>query len=352
MYASLKSRVANKAVPPPQATDAYRDMRRRLTALLIIVAVLAVGWVGGWFALASWAEARVSDALREIAERGVEVDCSGRDIVGFPFALKLACGETEVAETRTRSQAQFAGLTGGASVFAPTTAAIDLASPARLESPFLASPAEFRWSEAELDVGMGLSGPRTVSFDSDDLSAIVPVREIPDAALTAERASGTLAPSGDGGTAISLVFTELALSGAAMALPPVSGHASAQLSVPPRALLSGRAHLQPPFSARSIDVVLAAGEARLGVGGDITVDAEGLLDGTVALRIAGAEALPALVTTLPADVQKLANAAIGGILLGEPTTLDGEPATELVLEIEKGRAKVGPVSVELPRLPL
>ncbi len=327
-------------------------MRRAVTAL-IIVGVLALAWVGGWFALAAWAEGRVSDALGEIAERGIEVDCPEREMVGFPFALKVACGETAGAERRSGSTARIAGLTGGASVFAPTTAAIDLASPARLESPLLAGPAELRWSEAELGVGMGLGGPQDISFESQDFSAELPVPQVPDAAVAAKSAAGTLTPSEDGGTNVSLVFTDLALTGAGLTMPPVSGHASAEVSMPPRALLSGRAGLQPPFFARAIDVSLASGEARIGVAGEVNVDAEGILDGTVALKIAGSEGLPALIAALPAEIQKLANAAVGGMLaFGEPTTLDGEEATELVVEIEDGRARVGPVTVEVPRLPL
>ena len=326
---------------------------RRLVTIILILGTLALAWSGGWFALAAWAEGRVDAALGEIAERGVEVDCPERDMVGFPFALKVACGETALAERSSGSEARLAGLTGGASVFAPTTATVDLASPARLQSPLLVGPAEFRWSEAQFGVGMGLGGPEDVSFESEDIAAELPVPQMPDAAAAARSAAGTLTPSAEGGSNVSLVFTDLALSGGGLTLPLVSGRASAELSMPPRALVSGRGGLQPPLYARGIDVSLASGNARIGATGEVAVDAEGVLDGTVALRIAGAEALPALIATLPAEAQKLANAAIGGMLaFGEPTTLDGEEATELVVEIEDGRARVGPVTVDVPRLPL
>src|SRR3712207_175678 len=103
-------------------------MRRRLVTLGLALLVLAVVWSGGWFALAAWAEGRVSGVLAEIAERGIDIQCGGREMVGFPFSLKLACGDTAVSERSSGSAAAFAGLTGGASVFAPLTAEIDLAS--------------------------------------------------------------------------------------------------------------------------------------------------------------------------------------------------------------------------------
>ena len=199
-------------------------------------------------------------------------------------------------------------------------------------------PADFSWSNAGIDVGFGMNGPRAISFDAADLAA-----SIPGANVAAGRAGGTLAPAEDGGTDAGLSFAGLALSAAGMTFPPFDGTASAHLSVPPRALLAGRAGLQAPLSARAVKVSLAAGAARVQAEGDLTVDAEGVLDGTIVLRIAGAEALPAFIAALPPEQQKLGNMAVGGIIaFGQRGTLDGEPATELLIEIDQGEAKVGP----------
>jgi hypothetical protein len=75
---------------------------RRLIAILVILVVVALAWAGGWFALAAWARGQVSTVLAEVAARGVEVDCSGRDIVGFP----LRCG---LPATRRRLRNAAAG---------------------------------------------------------------------------------------------------------------------------------------------------------------------------------------------------------------------------------------------------
>ena len=137
-------------------------------------------------------------------------------------------------------------------------------------------------------------------------------------------------------------------------MPTVSGTAAAELSVPPRALLAGRAGMQAPIWARGIDV--RAGERRRevsGVAGEIAVDAEGVLDGKMTLRVGGAEALPAFIAALPEAWQKLGNAVAGGLFaFGRPTTLDGEPASELTVEIKRGEAKIGPIEFSLPKVPL
>ncbi len=326
---------------------------RRLIPVLIILIIIAGLWVVGWLWLASWAERNVARVLAEVEERGVAVNCAERDIVGFPFALRLACGPTSVAEQGSQTQAQLAGLTGGASVFAPRTAQIALASPARVESPLLAAPADFQWDDADVGVGMGLNGPQTVSFEALNISGNLPLSDLPQTTASAASASAALAPTADGRTDADFAFTGLALSLAGTALPPFDGYGSALLSVPPRALLAGRAALQAPLSAQGVTVNLSAGDARLQAAGDVSVDAEGIVDGTITLRVAGSEALPALIAALPPDQQKAGNAAIGAMIaFGSPTTLDGARASELVVEIVRGRARIGPVEVSLPRLPI
>jgi hypothetical protein len=111
--------------------------------------------------------------------------------------------------------------------------------------------------------------------------------------------------------------------------------------------------LQAPLSAQAVNVVLSAGEARIQGEGNVSVDAEGIVDGTLTLRIAGTEALPGFLAALPTEHQRAGNAALGGMIaFGTPTTLDGDKASELVIEIVRGRARIGPVEINVPRLPL
>jgi hypothetical protein len=320
--------------------------------MLLILAVLALAWSGGWYWLAGWADRRIPGWLAEAAESGIEVSCAKSDIIGFPFALRIDCGETAVAERETGTNAKLAGVTGGVSVFAPATAQVALASPAHIESPLLEGPADISWEDAEMDMGMSMSGPRDVSFDATDVLANFVLGDS-DPAVAAAGASGTLSPSDAGGTEATLAFRDLIVSADGDTFPPVSGSASGHVSLPPRALASGRTALQTPLSANNVEVTLASGEARLQALGDVAIDAEGIVDGTVTLRIAGADALPAFIAALPPERQQIGNAIAGAIFaFGQPTTLDGEQASELVVEIERGEARIGPVEVTLPRLPL
>ncbi len=123
--------------------------------------------------------------------------------------------------------------------------------------------------------------------------------------------------------------------------------------MPPRALLAGRAGLRAPITARDIDVQLDSGGARFSAQGEISVDAEGILDGSITLRIAGTDALPAVIAALPPQLQMHGNAIVGALFaFGRPTKMDGEPASELTIQITRGEARMGVIEFGLPRVPI
>ena len=327
---------------------------RRLFAGLIILVVLAAGWAGAWFWLAGWVDRNADPTLRRIATRGIDVDCPNRAVVGFPFALRVTCGETAVAERSTGTRASLPGATGGASVFRPMTAEIDLQSPVRVQSPLLDGPVEFRWTEAAVDVGMGMNGPKTVSFDAAGLFGAFALPGFPEQTVAAATAEAHLAPSPSGGSAVALAFTDLAFANGDTRFPAVTGSAVADLSIPPRALAAGRQGISLPVSAREIQIQIQSGEARFVIEGDISLAPGGILDGTLILRIAGAEALPEFIAAMPLEFQRIANAVAAGLFaFGQPTDVDGRPGSEMRLTIAGNRVQIGPMlEFELPRLPL
>lgn len=321
-------------------------MRRLTTIVVIILVILAAVWSGGWYAAASWVEARVPGVLQQIADRGIDVDCPRRAVVGFPFALQVACGPTEVAERNSGSHAEMGGVTGGVSVFAPMTAAVALESPATIQLPLLPEGAEFTWNDASVGLGLGMNGPRAATFDATDFSA-----KILGASLSAGSARGTVSPANNGGTEGTAAFTALVFSNPDMTLPPLDGKVSGWISVPPEALASGRAGVQAPVTMRLYDTAINTGGSRIELEANVSIDAEGILDGTVTVRLAGTEGFQKLIESLPADQQERGNQAIGGMFLfGQPTTMNGQAASELTVNIVRGVVKVGPVEKTLPRI--
>lgn len=327
--------------------------RRTLISIAVIVLILAAGWSGAWFWLAGWADRKAGEQLEELARQGLDIDCQQRTVIGFPFALRVTCAETRVAETVTDTRADVAGVSGGASLLAPMTVNINLTSPVRVDSAQFTAPAEMNWEDAALNVGMGMNGPRDVTFATAGLEANVSIPDVPVQKIAAESAQGALSPSSDGGTDVAVAFAGLRLFLGAVELPPVTGVAAGVLSVPPRALLAGRAGVAAPVTAKNINIALESNGARFRAQGQIAVDADGLIDGVITFQIAGADALPTFIAALPEAWQKIGNLVAGGLFaFGKPTSLDGEPASELTLEIEQGEARIGPIEFGLPRVPI
>jgi hypothetical protein len=326
---------------------------RRLVAAGIIVVILAAIWVGGWFWLARMVEANAEPALDEIAERGVSVECPNRTIGGFPFALRVTCGETAVAERSTGTRADFAGATGGASIFRPLTAEIALNSPGRVESPLLEGPLEVRWSEAAVDVGLGLDGPKNYSFDATQILGTLTLPGLPEQTLAATTAEAHLAPSEDGGSAIALAFADLSYVEGDTRYPLLTGSAIGEISVPPRALARGRDGIELPVEARGVRIMLESGGARFVLEGDIAMSENHTLDGTIIVSIAGIDAFHDFIAALPEEMQRIGNAVVAGMLIsGQPTEIDGKQGSEVRIPIDGSRAKIGLIEFDLSDLGL
>jgi hypothetical protein len=233
------------------------------------------------------------------------------------------------------------------------TAEVSVGSPVRIESPLLQGPIDLRWKEAKVDVGVGMNGPSDATFDAVDLAAAFSVPGLPEQSVMATTARAHLAPSESGGSDIELAFTNLEVAAGDNPFPPISGTAVAELSVPPRALASGRSGIDLPVQARGIEISIESNGAYFMMEGDIAVTAGGFVDGTVVVRVAGADALPDFIEELPEQFQTLGNAVAAGLFaFGQPTTIEGNEGTEIRVTIQSSRAQVGPVEVELPRLPL
>ena len=326
---------------------------RRLIGLLVILVILAAAWVGGWFWLAGYVERNAEPTLKQIADRGVEIDCPNRTIGGFPFAIRVVCGTTAVAERSSGTHASLPGASGGASIFKPMVAEVELQSPMRVESPLLDGPLEMRWKDASVDVGVNMSGPRDIRFTAADFLGAFSLPGAPEQTVTAAHADARLAPSANGGTTVSTAFTDFAFAAGGTRFPPVSGTASAEISVPPRDLTRGRAGVKLPVEARGIAVAIESNGARFAIEGDIALEPEGVLDGTLLVRVAGAEALPEFIAALPEEFQRIGNFVAAGLFaFGQPTNVNGVQGAEVRVTIDANHARIGPVEVELPRVRL
>ena len=188
---------------------------------------------------------------------------------------------------------------------------------------------------------MGMSGPRDVSFDAAESAG----------ELRASRNSGREPWRRRAQRHARALRRRRHRGGARLHRPRArrrtarpsagDGSASGELSVPPRALLAGRAGLQAPLSAHNIDVALESGEAQA-AGARAMSPSTPRESSTARSRSAS----PAPRRSPPSSPRcrrsgrRSATPSPAAIFaFGQPATLDGEPASELTWRSSAARRR-------------
>ena len=244
-------------------------MRRRLIPVVVIVVVLAAAWGGGWFWLAAWADAQAPDVLAR--DRGAR---RRRRLPGPRHRrLSLRAAASPAARPRSRSAHRHAGESRRRDRRRSRLRAADgggragFAGARRIAAR--SEPAEMRWEDAGDRRRHRHERPARRLLRRRRLR-----RRVRRSGLAGQQVAAASAPRArsrpptDGGTDAGAAFTDLGALGRRHDAAAVRRHRVGELSVPPRALLAGRAGLQAPLSARGIDVALESGGARVQAEGD------------------------------------------------------------------------------------
>ena len=337
---------------PSSETPLHRParMRRNFILLVAAVAVLVVGWSIYWWVVTD----RVETMLREALVRPLPLDARTDRLLpdplavgGYPFRVEARCGSTA------------ATLPDGGTLAAGAFTAVALAYDWRkaifeLDGPLSVRPADgpaidATWTSARA------SGARDGRLlDSADIVLEAPVLTV--AGREAGRAGHLEAhvrrAPGDGDTPAG---TDAALSATGLASPmlPLPLDVSAVVRI---GALSGRGPLtegigDEPLPLFIRELSLASGAAKLRAAGDLTVDAEGRLDGVLDVTIADPAALAATLRPfLPEDSQLPAALAGAVAAFGRD---DGDGQRTVTVTIRRGRGTIGLIPLgRLPRLPV
>lgn len=326
-------------------------LRRNLVLLVVAVVLLVAGWSGYWWVLTGRVETALRDALVRPLPDGTAVACDPLSVGGYPFRVEARCGS--VAAT----------LPDGTRMAAGALTAVALAYDWRrvifeLDGPLTAQP------EAGPEITLAWQAARSSAardgrlLDSADLVLEAPVATVGGreaARATHLEAHVRRAPSAQGEPD----GTDAAVSVAGLVSPvvPLPLDVSAVVRIGDAgAALAGRGPLaegigdEPlPVSIRTF--TLSSGAARLDASGDLTVDAEGRLDGTLDVTIADPVALAqTLAPLLPPD-SPLPTALAGAVAAFGRDSGDG--SRTVTVTIRRGRGSIGLIPLgRLPRLPV
>ena len=333
-------------------------MKRRVTMLVLVLALAAGAWTYLWFGVARRAEAEVERRMAQIAEHGIRIGCAERKFGGFPFRLELDCVKPSFDLDGTgRVFANAERLQFVSMVWAPFRFVVLAEGPLVGRTPETVEPVRGAWSSARASLDFSTDRVRRISVEFTDFvlgpGSAAAMRLVPRVAVKRLELHGRPnggAAGGDVDFAGRAVDLDVILAdGRTLPLVSFEFDTTVRKALPfllrsghPGDLLKawqaagGRIDIHR-LRGELGDTALAEGSGRIGA------DAVGRIEGRFDARMAGLERLLA-----PAGG---VIARLGPKALGAEAELDGRSARAVKVRITEGRVMIGPVGIgDLPPL--
>jgi len=344
----------------PSAMVVRRRNRRYIT-LVVLVLVIAAGWAAFW----KYAEGAARDNLagwkaRE-AQAGRIYDCGAQTTGGFPFRFEVICDGASAVIRGVASPVEIktSNVHIATQVYQPNLLITEVTGPLTIGEPGQPPLFVADWTLAQSSVSGTPQSPQRVSVVLDgpnvkrtDLAA--PIFSADRLEFHARMLEGS---------AQDHPVIELFARTAKMSAPVAGAAAAIPVSLQIDAVLRGLGSLTPqPLPQRLRDFAQAGGKVEvrqvrlergetLAVGsGELTLNAQGRLEGRLNTSVAGAETL--INDIAAANQKKLGfSISISSGLLGGNKKLDGRPAISLPLRLADGSIYLGPLKLgEVPPL--
>lgn len=331
---------------------AKRSRTLRYKVLMIGVLVVVVGWTVGWFMIATVVDRHAENAAQQARQSGAVMDCVDRSVTGFPFRIEVRCGKGSRIGNAD-GMVTVNSLTAAALIYKPSRLIMEARSPATVRAkgmpPFAAS-----WTLAHASARLDLEKQALERFDVEVKAGALTVGDGEPVPFQALHINMRESPGDDGGLDVALRLEDVLPPGVeapiSLVLRGQVENGAALLSAPDTVLdmlaRDGLAILIETASIENADNAVAAS-------GMLTLDANGLLNGSIDLAVAGGE-LPLLEAFATPQTRQTVSAVISNILSFAPaTTIGDKNARKLTLSVRDNKVSAGIIPlVELPRIDL
>jgi hypothetical protein len=361
------------------------------------VIVLAAGWCGLWYYAAGVANRTLNSWLAREAAAGRVYACGSQGVSGFPFRIQARCVAASAVLNSLQPPLAVAAneVTFTAQVFQPTVLVGDVTSPLTVAAPGKSPSFVATWSAARISVSGLPPFPDALSVHiaqphlDAGAGANVPVVFAADDADFQVR---VVAGSVDNHPVIDAVVHFAAATAPALhaaLADPLQGDVELQLSglkdLSPKTLAQRVSEMQASGGAIEVKALrLQRSDAIVLGAGTLTVNEHGKLDGVIQVTVNGLEnvvpqlgidkligqgidrltgatgssaqglsVLDRLLPGLSGVVSAGANASVIDDLkkMGQPTEIDGKPATTLPVRFADGTVYLGMIRIgEVPAL--
>ncbi|TPK44564.1 MULTISPECIES: DUF2125 domain-containing protein [unclassified Mesorhizobium] len=310
--------------------------RRRLFWLAAFVIALFAIYSGGWFYLADRVRSEADKAIATLNKSGIEAGCANLQVSGYPLSFAVSCDNVAYEDDAKNLAASAGSFNAVAQIIQPLSPVADLRGPLRTSVPGMV-PLWIDWDDLKANVKLSWPLPRRISLTAEGLSGQTDPADDTDPVqlFSAGKAAGQLQPNGRDidyiGSFGDLEIDPDAIGG--RVLPPLdaSGEATLKngLALIGTQLKSLRGQA---VEIRRLD--LSSGTAHVTVSGPLSVDAEGLVDADLMIRLKDPKAVAAILgAAIPEQKNQIEQGFAALALLGN------EPS--MPLKVVKGKASLG-----------
>ncbi|MBZ9917918.1 MULTISPECIES: DUF2125 domain-containing protein [unclassified Mesorhizobium] len=310
--------------------------RRRLFWLAAFVIALFAIYSGGWFYLADRVRSEADKAIATLNKSGIEAGCANLQVSGYPLSFAVSCDNLAYEDDAKNLAASAGSFNAVAQIIQPLSPVADLRGPLRTSVPGMV-PLWIDWDDLKANVKLSWPLPRRISLTAEGLSGQTDPADDTDPVqlFSAGKAAGQLQPNGSDidyiGSFGDLEIDPDAIGG--RVLPPLdaSGEATLKngLALIGTQLKSLRGQA---VEIRRLD--LSSGTAHVTVSGPLSVDAEGLVDADLMIRLKDPKAVAAILgAAIPEQKNQIEQGFAALALLGN------EPS--MPLKVVKGKASLG-----------
>ncbi len=310
--------------------------RRRLLWLAAFAVVVFGLYSAVWFYIAGRVSSEADKAVAELNAKGIEAGCANLTVSGYPMSFTISC-DTLAYEDDTRNVAASTGsFNFAAEITRPLSPVAELRGPLRTSVSGM-TPLWIDWDNLQANAKLSWPLPRSISLQAEGLSGQTDPADDTDpvSLFSAGTAAGELRPDGQDLGYIGS-FTDLEIDADAIGgrvLPPLDGSGDAVLKNGV-ALMKTEARSLRGQAADIHKLDLSSGTARITVSGPVSVDANGLVNADLTIKLQDPKAVAAiLATAIPEQKSQIEQGFAGLALLGN------EPS--MPLKVVKGKASLG-----------
>ncbi|RWC80997.1 MAG: DUF2125 domain-containing protein [Mesorhizobium sp.] len=310
--------------------------RRRLWWLAAFILVLFAIYSAGWFYLANRVRSEADKAVATLNKSGIQAGCANLEVSGYPLSFAVSCDNLAYEDDAKNIAASAGSFNATAQIVQPLSPVANLRGPLRTSVPGM-MPLWIDWDNLQANVKLWYPLPRRIALQAEGLSGQTDPADDTDPVelFSAGKASGQLQPNGADldyvGSFGDLEIDPDAIGGRVLPALDASGDVTLKNGV---ALVGTQVKSLRGQRIEIRNLDLSSGTGRVTVSGPLSVDAEGLVDADLMIKIKDPKAVASILAGAVPEQKNAIEQGFGALAL-----LGSEPS--MPLKVVKGKASLG-----------